>query len=131
MMDYFIPYPYPSFLTLKRQTRRLQRIVSSSPMIIQMVKNNQFKGIGKKVLMPTYKILKSKHEEITANWYKWLMFPFSLDGKAKDWYKITARETKGNWEVMIKNFYQYYLPLFHQKILRPTTENSEIENGDH
>jgi hypothetical protein len=35
---------------------------------------------------------------------KWILFPFSLAGKAKQWYSLDVRSVEGKWEVLREIF---------------------------
>ena len=35
---------------------------------------------------------------------KWKHFPFSLTGRAKDWYSITVRSVEGDWNIIKEEF---------------------------
>ena len=42
---------------------------------------------------------------------KWILFPFSLTGRAKDWYSITVWSVEGDWNVLKEKFCLRYFPL--------------------
>jgi hypothetical protein len=42
---------------------------------------------------------------------KWKAFPFSLEGKAKIWYKQTAPSMEGNWEALCSRFCLDFFPI--------------------
>jgi hypothetical protein len=35
---------------------------------------------------------------------KWILFPFSLTGRVKQWYNLKVRSIEGKWEVLRENF---------------------------
>ena len=40
---------------------------------------------------------------------KWILFPFSLTGRAKDWYSITVGSVEGDWNALEEKFcLRYY-----------------------
>ena len=40
---------------------------------------------------------------------KWILFPFSLTGRAKDWYSITVGSVEGDWNALKEKFcLRYY-----------------------
>ena len=51
------------------------------------------------------------HEGVPRDLYRWLLFPFSLGGKAKEWHKAASREAKGKWSELVGNFCLHYFPL--------------------
>ena len=42
---------------------------------------------------------------------KWKLFPFSLSGRAKDWYSTTVGSIGGDWNVLKEKFCLYYFHL--------------------
>jgi hypothetical protein len=42
---------------------------------------------------------------------RWKLFPFSLEGKAKIWYKRTAPSKEGNWESLCSSFCLDFFPI--------------------
>jgi hypothetical protein len=42
---------------------------------------------------------------------RWKLFPFSLEGKAKIWYKRTTPSKKGNWEALCSSFCLDFFPI--------------------
>ncbi|GJN13385.1 hypothetical protein PR202_gb00079 [Eleusine coracana subsp. coracana] len=53
----------------------------------------------------------SDHKGVPQDLYRWLLFPFSLGGKAKEWHKAASREAKGKWSELVGNFCLHYFPL--------------------
>ncbi|GJN25277.1 hypothetical protein PR202_gb13082 [Eleusine coracana subsp. coracana] len=51
------------------------------------------------------------YEGVPLDLYRWLLFPFSLGGKVKEWHKATSREAKGKWSELVGNFCLHYFPL--------------------
>jgi hypothetical protein len=41
---------------------------------------------------------------------KWKLFPFSLTGRAKQWYSLNVRSMEGNWESLQKAFCLTFFP---------------------
>jgi len=47
---------------------------------------------------------------------KWKLFPFSLTGRAKEWYSVTVRSIEGDWNILK---YKFCLRYFHSsKIIK-------------
>jgi hypothetical protein len=42
---------------------------------------------------------------------KWILFPFSLTGRAKQWYNLNIRSVEGKWEVLREQFCRTYFSL--------------------
>ena len=42
---------------------------------------------------------------------RWKLFPFSLTGKAKCWYKLTIGSRQGDWEALCSSFCLYFFPI--------------------
>ncbi|GJN12775.1 hypothetical protein PR202_ga31085 [Eleusine coracana subsp. coracana] len=87
-----------------------------NPIIISMAEANKFFGAKEEkpythlqdlvALCQTF-----HHEEVPRDLYRWLLFPFSLGGKAKEWHKAASREAKGKWSELVGNFCLHYFPL--------------------
>jgi len=43
---------------------------------------------------------------------KWKLSPFSLTGRAKEWYSVTVRSIEGDWNILK---YKFCLRYFHEK----------------
>jgi hypothetical protein len=41
---------------------------------------------------------------MTQETLKWILFPFSLTGRAKQWYNLKVRSVEGKWEVLREKF---------------------------
>ena len=41
---------------------------------------------------------------------RWKLFPFSLTGRAKQWYSRTVRSMKGDWETLCSKFFYVSFP---------------------
>ena len=42
---------------------------------------------------------------------RWKLFPFSLMGKAKCWYKLTIGSRQGDWEALCSSFSLHFFPI--------------------
>ena len=49
---------------------------------------------------------------VTQETLRWKLFPFSLMGKAKQWYIHVVRSRNGDWEELIDKFYLAFSPMF-------------------
>lgn len=59
---------------------------------------------------------------------KWKLFPFSLTGRAKDWYFITVRSVEGDWNILKEEFCLRY---FHSsKIVKLRIEALSFEQRE-
>jgi hypothetical protein len=45
-----------------------------------------------------------QQEGVPAAWFKWNLFPFSLEDEAQIWYTLASIEAKGNWDEIVKKF---------------------------
>jgi hypothetical protein len=43
-------------------------------------------------------------EGMTQETLKWILFPFSLTGREKQWYNLNVRSVEGKWEVLREKF---------------------------
>ena len=41
----------------------------------------------------------------------WKLFPFSLKGRAKHWYKLTIGSRQGDWEALCSSFCLHFFPI--------------------
>jgi hypothetical protein len=61
---------------------------------------------------------------------RWKVFPFSLERKAKIWYKRTTLSKEGNWEALCSSFCLDFFPIskivyLRSEILSFTQEEDE------
>ena len=42
---------------------------------------------------------------------RWKLFPFSLTGRAKQWYSRTVGSMQGDWETLCSKFYLRFFPI--------------------
>jgi hypothetical protein len=47
---------------------------------------------------------------MSQNTLKWKLFPFSLMGRAKQWYLLSLRSMEGDWECLRKAFFLTFFP---------------------
>jgi len=43
---------------------------------------------------------------------RWKLFPFSLKGRARQWYNQKVSKQQGDWRVLCSNFYLDFYPIF-------------------
>ena len=48
---------------------------------------------------------------MTQETLKWKLFPFSLIGKAKQWYTHAIESTNGDWDELKDKFYLAFFPM--------------------
>jgi hypothetical protein len=73
------------------------------PRIIKLVATNPFRGLEDD---NPYRHIKEftmicntvQQEGVPASWFKWNLFPFSLEDEARRWYTFTSVKAKGNWD---------------------------------
>jgi hypothetical protein len=58
-----------------------------------------------------------QQEGVSAAWFKWNFFPFSLEDEARRWYTLAFVEAKGNWE-LVKKFLLKFFPISKVQNLR-------------
>ena len=54
---------------------------------------------------------------------RWKLFPFSLTGRAKQWYSQTIGSTQGDWETLCSKFCLRFFPIFKVVSLRKEVLN--------
>jgi hypothetical protein len=52
-----------------------------------------------------------QQEGVPAAWFKWNLFPFSLEVEARRWYTLASVEAKGNWDELVKKFLLKFIPI--------------------
>jgi hypothetical protein len=59
-----------------------------------------------------------QQEGVPAAWFKWNLFPFSLEDEARIWYTLASVEVNGNWNVLVKKFLLKFFPISKVQNLR-------------
>jgi hypothetical protein len=59
-----------------------------------------------------------QQEGVPAAWFKWNLFPFSLEDEAQRWYTLASVEAKGNWDELVKKFLLKFFPISKVQDLR-------------
>jgi hypothetical protein len=49
--------------------------------------------------------------DISDETLRWKLFPFSLTGRAEQWYSQTERSMKGDWEMLCSKFCLSFFPI--------------------
>jgi hypothetical protein len=86
------------------------------PRIINLVATNPFRGLEDD---NPYRHIKKftiicnmvQQEGILASWFKWNLFPFSLEDEARRWYTLASVEVKGSWDELVKKFLSKFFPI--------------------
>jgi hypothetical protein len=45
-----------------------------------------------------------QQEGVLVAWFKWNLFPFSLEDEVRRWYTLASVEAKGNWDELVNKF---------------------------
>jgi hypothetical protein len=93
------------------------------PGIIKLVATNFFRGLEDE---NPYRHIKEftmicntvQKEGVSAAWFKWNFFPFSLKDEARRWYTLASVEEKGNWDELVKKFLLKFCPISKVQDLR-------------
>jgi hypothetical protein len=93
------------------------------PRIINLVVTNPFRGLEddypyrhiKEFMMICNTV---QQEGVPAAWFKWNLFPFSLEDEARRWYTLASVEVKGSWDELVKNFLLKFFPISKVQDLR-------------
>jgi hypothetical protein len=48
---------------------------------------------------------------VPAAWFKWNLFPFSLEDEVRKWYTLASVEVKGSWDESVKKFLLKFFPM--------------------
>jgi hypothetical protein len=93
------------------------------PRIINLVATNPFRGLEDD---NPYRHIKEftmicntvQQEGVPAAWFKWNLFPFSLEDEARSWYTLASIEAKVNWDELVKKFLLKFFPISKVQDLR-------------
>jgi hypothetical protein len=86
------------------------------PGIIKLVATKPFRGLEDD---NPYRHIKEftmlcntvQQKGVPAAWFKWNLFPFSLEDEAQRWYTLASVEAKGNWDELVKKFLLKFFPI--------------------
>jgi hypothetical protein len=80
------------------------------PEIIKLVTTNPFRGLEDDNTV--------QQEGVSTAWFKWNLFPFSLEDEVRRWYTLASVEAKGNWDEPVKKFLSKFFPISKVQDLR-------------
>jgi hypothetical protein len=80
------------------------------PEIIKLVTTNPFRGLEDDNTV--------QQEGVSAAWFKWNLFPFSLEDEVRRWYTLASVEARGNWDEPVKKFLSKFFPISKVQDLR-------------
>jgi hypothetical protein len=63
-------------------------------------------------------ICNTVQQGVPTTWFKWNLFPFSLEDEARRWYTLVSVEAKGNWDELVKKFLLKFFPISKVQDLR-------------
>jgi hypothetical protein len=86
------------------------------PRIIKLMATNTYRGLEddnpyrhiKEFMMICNTV---QQQGDPAAWFKWNLFPFSLEDEARRWYTLVSVEAKGNWDELLKKFLLKFFPI--------------------
>jgi hypothetical protein len=93
------------------------------PSIIKLLETKPFRGLEDD---NPYEYIKEftmicntmQQEGVPAAWFKWNLFPFSLEDEARRWYTLASVEAKGNCDDLVKKFLFKFFPIIKVQDLR-------------
>jgi hypothetical protein len=93
------------------------------PRVIRLVATKPFRGLEDD---NPYRHIKEftmicntmQQEGVPAAWFKWNLFPFSLEDEVQRWYTLASVEAKGNWDELVKKFLLKFFPICKVQDLR-------------
>jgi hypothetical protein len=93
------------------------------PGIIKLVARNPFRGVEddnpyRHIKEFTMICNTGQQEGVLATWFKWNLFPFSLEDEIRRWYTFASIEAKGNWDEQVKKFFLKFFPISKVQDLR-------------
>jgi hypothetical protein len=86
------------------------------PIIIKLVATNPFRGLEDDT---PYRHIKEftvicntvQQEGVPTAWFKWNLFPISLEDEVRIWYTLASVEAKGNWDELVNKFLLKFFPI--------------------
>jgi hypothetical protein len=86
------------------------------PRIINLVATNHFRGLeddNPYIHIKEFTMICNmvQQEGVLAAWFKWNLFPFSLEDEARRWYTLVFVEVKGSWDELVKKFLSKFFPI--------------------
>jgi hypothetical protein len=92
------------------------------PRIINLVATNPFRGLEDgnpyRHIKEFTMICNTVQQGVPTAWFKWYLFPFSLEDEARRWYTLVSVEAKGNWDELVKKFLLKFFPISKVQDLR-------------
>jgi hypothetical protein len=84
------------------------------PRIIKLVATKPFRGLEYdnpyRHIKEFTMICNTVQQGVSAAWFKWNLFPFSLEDEARRWYTLASVKAKGNWDELVKKFLRSSFP---------------------
>ena len=86
------------------------------PSLVAMVRAQSFSGKKDECPYAHLQIFEENYSlfiipGMSQNTLRWMLFPFSLTGKAKIWYNRTARRVGGDWIQLKYEFFLFFYPI--------------------
>jgi hypothetical protein len=83
--------------------------------IINLVATNPFRGLEDdnpyRHIKEFTMICNVVQQGVLVAWFKWNLFPFSLEDEARRWYKLASAEVKGSWDELVKKILSKFFPI--------------------
>jgi hypothetical protein len=85
------------------------------PKIINLVAANPFRGLEDdnpyRHIKEFTMICNTVQQGVLPAWFKWNLFPFSLEDEARRWYTLAFVEVNGSWDELVKKFLLRFFPI--------------------
>jgi hypothetical protein len=85
------------------------------PRIIKVVATKPFRGLEDdnpyRHIKEFTMICNTVQQGVSTGWFKWNLFPFSVEDEARRWYTLASIEAKGNWDELVKKFLLKFFPI--------------------
>ena len=95
------------------------------PRLIEMVQSQTFSGMPDEdpiLHLRTFDEICNclRIEGMSDETIRWTLFPFSLKGRARQWYDLTKVEKKGDWGALKTDFWSAFYPI--SKVVKLRTQ---------
>jgi hypothetical protein len=82
------------------------------PRIIKVVATKPFRGLEDdnpyRHIKEFTMICNTVQQGVSTGWFKWNLFPFSVEDEARRWYTLASIEAKGNWDELVKILLKFF-----------------------
>ena len=128
-----IKYSAPKELSCRSSQPITSTTYELRPRLIEMVQSHTFSGKLDEdpiLHLRTFDEICNclRIEGMTDETIRWMLFPFSLKGRARQWYDQTKEEKKGDWGILSTDFWSAFYPV--SKVVNHRTQILSFKQKD-